>query len=152
MDDEFGSFLFFFVIVVTLSVFLLLFPLSKSPLLNFDNNDFKIASSRFCSFSDIVVMVKYNNGWWGLGGIESTAVTFQNGVILQRSVLTNTSTILNRTYTLDNYTATEFTFSGNLVVSVGCSYRVNYLVTTYVSNRTEVSLSSIVQVEGDLNG
>jgi hypothetical protein len=64
--------------------------------------------------------ITYRNGWWNLGGIEKTTLSFLDG--------------------------NQFVFSGELICQIGANYNVTLRETTFKDNHTEIEPLGLVQI------
>jgi hypothetical protein len=69
------------------------------------------------TYNGTLGMIAYSYGWWGLGAIDTTTLTFVDGQV--------------------------FSFPHYLKVDVGQNYTVSYQFLTYKDNRTETKPTSI---------
>ncbi len=109
----------------------------------------EIVSTLQTSFNDTVVMVDHNYVWWSG---STTKITFQTGINATRSIpiktnitIWNIFTLAPQNYTLETYTVKDFVFSGNLEITVGQSYWLEYKLLTRRDGSQEISLISIIK-------
>ena len=98
-------YLFGFVIFMCIITWFVFGAMPSSQQLNPERN---ITVNEY-SFNGTLGMVTYTHSWFGLGGVESTTISFKN-----------------------NTGIAEFTFNKDLPVEIGQNYTVNYKVQTIV--------------------